>query len=689
MLAENILMNKLLIILNMRAITAFIYFILFYFSPTKTIWGQVDTACPKQDDKKLLELLDKGTDKKKYNKEQRMTYLRQALDIDADFTEANFAYAGELIKTAILKRETFQPAIPYFMKVIEQCPGFHSDPYYYVGENYYEDLDYKKAIIYLQKFINFKDEDTKKYSKDYDQFLIDANKMLNYAKFYINIMENPVPFDPEPVKGISTSRDEYLAAISPDNQYAYFIRKLPYTSKENAFSQESNSKETFMRSERQPDGSFNEGQPMPPPFNEADNQGAPAITIDDKHLYFTTCRREGGQQPNCDIYYSDFQDGQWGDIRNMGSPVNDPESWDSQPTISADGNTLYFVSDRPGGLGGYDIYKTVKDPQTNKWSSPENVGPPVNTSYDEKSPFLHEDSHTLYFSSDRPDISIGGYDIFYSRLDSAGKWEQPVNIGYPINSTKDDLGLFVSTDGKTAYFCSNDPERTGGKNLGGYDLYEFPLYKKARPQMVALFKGAITDSLGELLTGATVEVTNSKTHEKQAVMNDTVDASYVAVARMNGADNIVTVSRHGYAFNSGIVTQKDTFTGVPVKLDFKMTKISAGKNYILHDINFQTNSAELEPESKVVIKEFSVFLKNNPSIKIKIAGYTDNVGNDQDNLTLSSQRAQNVLKSLDNEGVSTNRMTCQGFGNTHPIANNDTEEGRKKNRRTEFIIVQK
>jgi len=654
---------------------------------------QTDSSCQVMDDKKAVDLYKKGTDRK-YRGQDRMQYLKQAIELEPDYVDANFLYGVELIKEAILKGESYEAAVPYFQNVIKQCPHYHSDPYYYIGRYYYEDEKYEDAITYLQKFLDFKDDDVKKFSSTYDDYLYKAKQMLKYAHFYVDIFKHTVPFDPSPVKGLCTKYNEYLACISPDNQYAFFTRKLPVGGGEDmnkVYQSEESMKEFFMRSERGPGGEFTVGEPMPaPPFNQGRNEGGPTITIDDNHLYFTVVSDNGSGGYNTDIYFSDYQGDKWGDVTNLGQQVNDPDAWDSQPSISADGLTLYFASDRKGGYGKIDIWMTNKDPNTGVWGTPVNLGPTINTPGNDKSPFIHTDDHTLYFSSDGR-FGIGGYDIFYSRADSTGKWQEPVNIGYPINSAGDDLGFFVSTDGKTGYFCSNDPTRANGKSMGGWDIYQFPLYSAARPQKVAVITGQAKTKDGDIASGTEVTITDTKTKKPVNVMNDTTTGRFAAaVTLQEGASYMVTYKKKGMAFNSTLITQKDTFTGKPVQAEVEMKEIKVGENYQLHDIYYKTNRAELEPVSMAVLDEFAKFLKENPGIKIKIVGYTDNVGSDKDNLALSKDRAYTVMQALQQqEGIAADRLTFEGMGAANPVASNGTEEGRAKNRRTEFVITGK
>jgi len=627
----------------------------------------------------------------KYKKEERMDFLKQAIELDPDYIDATFYYAEELIKTEVYQQAPFAPAAVYFQKVIQACPHYHSDPYYFIGFSYYEQEKYEDAVTYLQKFLNFKDDDEKKFSKKYDDYLYEAKQMIKYAKFYQDIYKHPVPFDPYPVTGLSTKWDEYLACISPDNQYAFFTRKLPFNTMEQSYSAENSLREFFMKSQRVKDGEFAEGNKMPsPPFNQGRNEGGPSITIDDKHLYFTICKDVGTSTLNCDLYYCDLQNNKdWGEITNMGPQVNDADAWDSQPSISADGLTLYFASDRKGGYGKVDIWTTTKDPITGEWAKAVNMGPTINTPGNDKSPFIHSDSHTLYFSSDGR-FGIGGYDIFYSRADSSGKWGEPKNIGYPINSTGDDLGFFVSTDGKTGYFCSNDPNRVSGRGIGGWDIFKFALYSDARPQHVKLLEISTKDADGTPLEGATVSITNARTKENITLINDTNNGVARAIVSAEKKDDyVVTVKKMSFAFTSTTISTADTTTLQPPTLNLQMKEVAVGSNYTLNNIYYKTNSAELEAISIAVIEQFTKYLKDNPNIKIKIVGYTDNVGKDQDNLALSKDRAFTVMQTLQQDGISADRLSFQGMGAANPVASNNTEEGRQQNRRTEFIITEK
>ncbi|MDP3558216.1 MAG: OmpA family protein [Bacteroidota bacterium] len=645
--------------------------------------------CKDDIDKKAMKLYEKAIDKKKYKKPERISFLMESLQIEPDFAEANLFMGLEMIVRAKLESLPFAPMTPYFMKAIASCPQIHSEPYYYIGFDYYERGKNDSAVKYLEKFIAFKDDDDKKFAKDYEAEIYQSKMMIKSIKKE-NALKKNVPFDPKVVKGVSTERDEYLAYISPDDKNCYYVRKMPANSKNTVYTSDKEV-EVFMYSVRDKTGVFDKGEEMPYPFNErGDNQGGCSISIDNKHLYFAMQRDEGGNQPNVDIYISDNQNDEWKPIRKLSNNVNHPVYWDSQPTIAADGVTLYFASDRPGGYGGIDLYVTVRDPKTNIWSVPKNLGPKINTRGNEKTPFIHSDSETLYFSSDGH-FGFGGLDIFYVRKDEKGEWAEPENIGAPINGSSDDAGFFVSTDTKTGYFFSFDEGKVRGKGIGRFDLYNFDLYKEARPQAVAFIKGDVKDNVGNEVTGAVVELKNIRTEEKTFAVVDSVNGQWMAAVNLKQKDDIlVTVIKEEQAFLSKVVSVKDlTFEAPPKEIKMVVQEALPGKTFVINNIFYTTNSAELTKESKVVLKSFAGYLKENPTIKIEIQGHTDNVGNPKANEALSSNRAFSVKSALEELGISGTRINAKGFGSSKAIASNATEEGRAKNRRTEFMIIEK
>ncbi len=650
-----------------------------------------ETALCKTDlNKKAISNWEKGTNRKKFKKEERLEYLQKALEIEPDFAEANLAMGLELAARAKLYSKAFTPTLPFFYKAIASCPNIHSEPYYYIGFDYYERLMNDSAVKYLQKFIDFKDGDSKKFGAEYAGEMYNAKMMVKSVKKERSLKRN-VMFNPHVITGVSTPRDEYLAYISPDDKTCYFVRRMPENNMNKVYASDKE-REVFMYAVRGKNGQFSDGAPMENPFNKPDdNEGGCSISIDNKRLYFAMMKEEGGMQANCDIYVSEFTDGEWGDIKKISPNVNDPKYWDSQPTIASDGVTLYFASDRPGGYGGVDLYYTVRNPKTGQWSIPQNLGPTINTKGDEKTPFIHSDSETLYFSSG-PNrntggghYGFGGTDIFLTRKDDKGEWVEPINIGSPINGPGDETGFFVSKDSKTGYFFSFDEGAVKGKGVGRYDLFGFELYKEARPQEIEFVKGTIKSADSLPVTGAIVEIKNLENKKVSLATVDSASGQYMFAIKKN-TKALVTVKKDSLAFNSQVVSAVSS-TAEAIELNLEVAKIKQGSSFVLNNIYFKTNSDKLTDESKIVIESLANYLKENPNLKIEIEGHTDNVGNPKDNDALSTDRAFSVKAEIESFGVDGHRITAKGYGSNKPIADNHTEEGRAKNRRTEFLIL--
>jgi len=563
-----------------------------------------------------------------------------------------------------------------FLNVIEMCPGYDPYTYYYLGEIYYGQENYAQAVSNLEKFLS--EVDRIRSDKDYDR----AVRLFDYSKFYTGMTSNPVPFEPVVVEGISTPGNEYLPILSPDNQMALFTREIKIDPGRNSLIREVRMKERFFYSMRLENDQFDQGEEMPEPFNINDNEGGATLTADNNKLYYTVCKYDNVRKYlNCDICYSENSGGFWTEILGVGDRINLPDTWESQPSVSADGQILYFVSDRPGGFGGYDLYRSVRN-SADEWETPVNLGALINTAGNEKSPFIHPDGRTLYFSSDGL-MGMGGYDVFFSRLDEKGVWTKPLNIGYPINSPDDEVGFFVSTDGTLGFFASN---KFNGK--GGWDLYSFSLYDKARPERVLFIKGNVrSESPAEPLK-ARIELKNVETKKISEIPMDTLTGDYVAIAPFTN-DYVMTIKKADHVHESRYISRVDSIFRTPAKVDIEMKPIELNKSYRINDIFFQFNSFDLTAESKAVLDQLIGFLGENPSICIQIQGYTDNIGNDAANLKLSGNRARSVYDYLIEQGISQNRLAYEGFGESMPVASNDTEEGRARNRRTVFVITKK
>jgi len=619
---------------------------------------------PDKKAKKQVDKAVKALDKKDIK--MARVYLNSALRIDAENPDALFLM-GDL---SIRERNT-RKCEAYWKQLLEVCPDYLAEVQFYLGIVTLENGNAKDAENYLEAFLQNGERD-----RAFDK---EAKLTLKEIRLQRDLFANPVPFDPTPVLGVSTSEDEYLAVISPDGAYCFFTRRYKKVNKYAGPGQGGRMVEEFFRAEALPTD-FTSGAALESPFNQNYNEGGPSITANNKELYFTVCI-ETAKGQNCDIYYTRIDDlGFWSSLRSVGDHINSPDSWESQPSVSANGDWLIFTSNREGGRGGLDLYSCKRNPD-GTWTAPENMGPTINTRKNEKSPFIHSDSRTLYFASEGH-VGLGGFDIYYAHQDNQEQWSEPKNIGYPINTDSDEVGLFVSLDGETGYFNSNKLD-----GPGGWDLYSFTIPEPVRPEKVALIRGELVDEDHQVVEGAELEIKNLATKEVQNVKVDQTTGEYTTVVRMEPQqDLIVKVKSEGAAFSSRFIDSEKP--GV-IEANLAVSTLAVGKEYKLNDINFATNSYELMDKTMMVIDEFSIFLEESPRVKIAIEGHTDNVGNATDNKTLSQNRARVVYQYLIDLGIPASRMTYKGFGATRPVSGNETEEGRLQNRRTVFRITAK
>ena len=392
---------------------------------------------------------------------------------------------------------------------------------------------------------------------------------------------------------------------------------------------------------------------------------------------------------NCDIYRTTFErsgkggnDFIWTDLENMGPAINTKDGWEAQPTLSADGNTLYFASWR-NGSALTDIYFSTRKAD-GSWSQAKPIPGPINSAGHDKAPFLHQDSETLYFVSDcAPDrLGAGGSDIFYARKNDNGDWEKPINIGYPINSQENEVGLVVSTDGHLAYYTTRSAESKG------YDIYYFELYEAARPQKVKFVTGIMEDEAGNPIKDAVVEVSYKDSKENIEFKVNGDDGKFAAIVKADDPQDVmVTVKKEGHSFDTKLIKKSEV-----AKIDNVFTKdikmeideIKVGKSFTIDDILFATDSWELTEDSKFILDQFVKFLKSNPNIKVTIQGHTDDVGDS--NKTLSANRAKASLDYIVCEGIEASRLKSEGFGESKPKVPNNSAQNRALNRRTDFYI---
>lgn len=464
---------------------------------------------------------------------------------------------------------------------------------------------------------------------------------------------------------INSSVSEYFPTITIDGKEFIFTRRVR------------NFNEDFYGAVKNENGSWGTAQGLTGNINTQSNEGAQNISQDGQWLIFTACNLPEGAG-SCDLYISYLGTDGWSTPENLGYTIN-TEFWESAPSLSPDKRDLYFASNRPGGYGGSDIYVSHKMPN-GKFSEPENMGPSVNTNGDESCPFIHADNQTLYFTSSGH-LGYGGDDLFLVKKGPKNSWSNPVNLGYPINTVENEGSLVVAADGKTAYYAS---DRSDSK--GGLDLYTFELRSDIRPARTLWIKGKVFDKKTLKGLPSAVELTDLTTHETTSKVQTDETGNYLITLPV-GRDYAFNVNRKGYLFFSGNFPIKEKAPDSTYNIDIPLQPIEANATIVLKNIFFDSKMFDLKPESTTELDKVVQLLKDNPTLKIEIRGHTDNVGKAEDNLKLSDSRAQSVLKYLVTKGIVPARLTSKGYGATVPIANNNSEEGRSQNRRTELKVI--
>jgi len=692
--------------MNLTKKTLYFFFAFFAYNSALLAQTEEDEACAPPEDKKIMKLMAEAESVKNDRPTRTMAYtnaIQMAPEnayIYFSFAEYNFQNAENIqakfdrglvdfnqLKTAYLG------AAKAYQKVIESCSDYHSDAYYKLGYIYYLLGDSPEAAKYFRSFLDFNSKDPNKYGPTYVKNKADVEEILPEMAFFEAFYANPVPYSPVRIENVSSQKDEFLPMISPDNQLIFYTRR---GNNEDRGIVEAIIESFTMSQRANLNAPFDNGEALRTPFNtnEYQNYGGVSLSLDNKEMFICACEEVDYQKhANCDIYRTTFErsgaggnDFIWSTLENLGPNVNTKDGWEAQPTLSPDGNTLYFATWREGSQLT-DIYFSTRQPD-GSWSRAKPVPGPINSEGHDKAPFIHQDSETMYFvsttSTARP--GAGGTDIFYSRKDEEGNWIEPKNIGVPINSAGDEVGLVVSTDGHLAYYTSRNAKSEG------FDIYYFELYEEARPQKVKFYKGTVTDAKGEPVKDAIVEISYKDSKENIQVQINGDDGKFAAIINVDEGeeqDVIISVKKEGYSFDTQLIKATDLVSEevfMPAK-KMEIDTIKVGKAFTIENILFATDSYELSSDSKFILDQFVKFLNENPTVKVSIQGHTDDVGNDASNKTLSSNRAKATMDYLISQGVAAGRLKSEGFGETKPKVPNNSEANRAKNRRTDFFIT--
>lgn len=584
--------------------------------------------------------------------------LKQAIEADNDFYEAH-VLMGEMYS----KIKRYTESAYHYQQAVRIDSLFYKPLFFALANAEFNSGNYSKALIHYEAYVKTGEGNEKNIEL--------AKKAIANCVFADSSVNNPVPFNPVSVgDSVNTRDDEYWPSITADGQTLIFTRQArsdrsARLEQEDFYFSRYNGKSWSLAS--------NAGRPL----NTPQNEGAQTISSDGSYVYFTACDRRGGMG-RCDIYYSRYDGRNWTEALNLGAPVNS-YYWESQPSINSNGKVIFFASNRPGGIGGMDLWYSASN-EAGKWGSPKNLGAAVNTTGDEMSPFIHFDGKTLYFSSNGR-TGMGGYDIFVTRLNPDSTWSSPVNLGYPINTYNDEMGLIIDATGQNAYFSTQRDENHGK------DIFYFNLYEAARPEPVSYFKGRVLDSkTGKLLTADYDLVDLIKGKSITSGSTDMYGSFLVCLP--SGSNYGLNVTKPGYLFYSGNFMMEGLHTvSEPYIKNILLDPVRVGESLMLTNVFFEVDSWELKNESLAELDKLYNLLVENGNVTAEIGGFTDSTGEDEYNLDLSEKRAKAVVGYLTNRGISSGRLTYKGYGASSPIGDNITYEGRKLNRRTEVIIT--
>lgn len=599
----------------------------------------------------------------------------KALELEPNFIHAHYQVGACIYlmshvqtRTGYYLRKEILELIPHLEKAVAAKPDAFPAAYFYLGEAYFQDIQYVKARDAYKRYLT--------YNGQIIQDVNVAKANLQSAEFAVEAIKSPVSFEPVNLgDSINTDGEEYMPYLTADGGTLFFTARKPGCI--GGFNNYNQSYLEDFYTSKYENGSWREAQNIGPPLNSDQNEGAATFSQDGRMVIFTACERRGGFGV-CDLYWAVREGDTWTTPQSLGPRVNTP-FWEAQPSLAHDNRTLYFASNRPGGLGKNDIWVTRLE--KGYWTEAVNVGAPLNTAGNEYYPFIHADGLTMYFTSDgRP--GFGGLDFYMSRKNGEN-WGNPENLGYPINSPGEEHSLYVAPAGDRAFLSS-----TRLKGKGGFDIWEFKLDKKIQPQRAAYLRGFVFDSLNGKPLTAKVTLVDLETKEiLRKVETDEITGRFILSLPL-GKKYAAYAEAKGYLFHSSHFSLDEMENKSGYDLNIKLQPVQKNAAVVLKNVFFDTDSYKLKPESFVELDKLATFLTENAGLRIELGGHTDSQAADAYNLTLSDNRAKAVRAYLIEKGVAESRLTAKGYGETVPIASNETNNGRALNRRTEFKIIE-
>ena len=642
--------------------------------------------------KKAIKLLEEAMEAPRLNKDQygRENYklgleiIQKSIEKDPNFWEA-YLLAGEFAEMS----NQLPLAIDFYQKAIRVNPN-HSptgNTYFFLSNLQFATGDYAGCIKTAQEFLMYKSANPANIST--------ARKLIESSNFALQAISHPSNFKPLNMgPAINTKDPEYFPTITVDGKTILFTRLIDDNKVVGPYKKQ----EDFYVSHLV-NNAWVKAEPMPTHINTVNNEGAPTISADGRSLIFVACPDASGVEygegrngkGSCDLFITKKLGNRWGNVSNLPGGINS-NLWETQPSLSSDGKTIYFIRSMRGqnGQKNSDIYTAVLL-ENGSWGQPTRLPANVNTAYEEESVLIHPDGKTLYFAS-RGHIGMGGLDLYMTRLQDNGSWSDPINLGYPINTKNDENSLMVSPDGEIGFFAS---DREGG--FGDLDIYYFEMPASMKPIKTLYFEGLVTDAITKKPIPGKFQLIDIKTG-KEVVRSeaDAVNGEFT-VSLPVGKEYGVNVSYPGYNFYSQNFNMEVKENQEAMHLDINMVPIGSDLPIVLANVFFDLNKSNLRPESFIELNKLRDLLIKNPTLNIEIGGHTDTRGDATENQLLSEGRANSVKNYLIEQGIDGAKLTAKGYGESQPKINDEEiaklktaaaqEKAHQQNRRTEYKFI--
>jgi outer membrane protein OmpA-like peptidoglycan-associated protein/Tol biopolymer transport system component len=603
-------------------------------------------------------------------------YLLKSLAKDSTFSEAYI-----LLSQVKVKMGDINSAIFYKEKMMTVNPIIPLVEYFYLAGMHMAIGSYEKCLKNAVRYKNSPLAD--------QRYIGRIDKMIENCEFAIEAIKNPVDFNPINLgSSINSELPEYFPSITADDSTFLFTRRV------NDLSAPGGRQEEIFVSKKIPNNHWSNSSLVSNAINSKYNEGAPTFSPDGQYIIFVGCETgakgdyEYGDDRkgygSCDLFYSQNNGTNWSKPVNLGSKINS-KHWETQPSFSSDGKTLYFIRgmtyDRQRrNHDNQDIYVTTIT-EDGQWSKPEKLPPNINSPHREESVQIHPDGKTLYFSSNGHP-GMGGMDLYMSRKLDDNTWSDPINLGYPLNTYKNDISILISPKGDKGYFSS---DREGG--YGDLDLYSFNVDKKFKPLPITFIKGKIIDAESKLPLFAFFQLTDLKKGNIISQMQSKLENGEFLITVPKNIDFALHAEKEGYMFYSRNIYRDNLSLSKDGFLIIELEKVKPG-TFILENIFFEKSKSSLKKSSLVELNKVLKLMQINPDLKIQISGHTDSDGDDDFNLELSINRAKSVVNWLIENNIDQNRLSFKGYGETRPIEENNSIANKAKNRRTELTIIE-